>query len=150
MPRRFCRSGRRLPSAAATPLRPPGVQLYAVRSLLRKEPDRALKTLAEIGYRDVEGFNRAGTAALAPKIRQYGLTLRSCQVETPLVTADWENYPEFQKPSLPEAIDSVKSAGADYFAMGYISPGARRWRRLLPPYGRPHERRGRALPQKPG
>ena len=111
--------------AAATPPRPPGVQLYAVRSLLGKEPDRALKALADIGYRDVEGFNRAGTVALTPKIKQYGLTLRSCQVETPLITADWENYPEFQKLSLPAAIDSVKTAGADYFAMGYISPGAR-------------------------
>lgn len=102
-----------------------GVQLYSVRALLKKDSDAALKALAAIGFKDVEGFNRAESVALAPKLRQYGLTLRSCQVEPPLITNNWEPYPEFKPLSLPDAIDSVAGAGAEYFTMGYIAPGAR-------------------------
>jgi sugar phosphate isomerase/epimerase len=103
----------------------PGVQLYAVRSLLRKDPDATLKALAGIGYKDVEGFSRAATVALAPKIGQAGLVLRSCQIEPPLITGDWEPHPGLKPLSLAEAIDSVAGAGAEYFTMGYIEPGAR-------------------------
>jgi len=110
---------------AAAPARVTGVQLYAVRAALRKDPDRVLNALAGIGFTEVEGFNRADTVALAPKLRQHGLTLRSCQAETPLFTANWEAYPELKPIALPEAIDSLAGAGAAYFTMGYISPGAR-------------------------
>jgi sugar phosphate isomerase/epimerase len=110
---------------AATPARVTGVQLYAVRSILKKDPDRVLATLAGIGFKEVEGFSRADTAALAPRIRQHGLTVRSCQAETPLFTANWEQYPELRQITLPEAIDSLATAGAEYFTMGYISTGAR-------------------------
>ena len=79
----------------------------------------------QIGFTEVEGFSRADTVALAPRIRQYGLTVRSCQVETPLFTANWEAYPELKQITLPAAIDSLAGAGAEYFTMGYISPGAR-------------------------
>lgn len=100
-------------------------QLYTVRSVLRKEPERALKTLAEIGFKDVEGYNRAQLVALAPQLKQFGLTARSCTVETPLLTANWEPFPELKKLSLKEAIDSLAGIGAEFFVMGYIPPGAR-------------------------
>jgi sugar phosphate isomerase/epimerase len=112
-------------SAAVVPVRVTGVQLYSVRAALRKEPDRVLQALAGIGFKEVEGFSRPETVALTPKIKQYGLTVRSCQVETPLLTANWELYPELRQVTLPEAIDSLAGAGVDYFTMGYISPGAR-------------------------
>jgi sugar phosphate isomerase/epimerase len=51
--------------------------------------------------------------------------VRSCQVETPLITANWDPYPELRQVTLPEAIDSLAGVGAEYFTMGYISPGAR-------------------------
>jgi sugar phosphate isomerase/epimerase len=94
------------PLSGATSPRSLGVQLRTVRSLLRTEPDRVLQ-------------------ALIPKIKQYGLTPRSCDVETPLVTADWELYPDVRRISLAEAIDSLREAGIDYFTMDYIPPGAR-------------------------
>jgi sugar phosphate isomerase/epimerase len=110
---------------AATSTHVTGVQLYAVRTALRKDPENVLQALAGIGFKEVEGFNRADTVALAPRIRQHGLAVRSCQAETPLFTANWEAYPELKKISLPEAIDSLAGAGVEYFTMGYISPGAR-------------------------
>src|SRR5580704_11791679 len=80
---------------AAMP-RPLGVQLYTVRNILMKESDRVLKTIAEIGYTEVEG-NRTDLIELLPKIRQYGLKPVSCHIETPLITRRWELYPELKE-----------------------------------------------------
>lgn len=113
-------------SAFAAPAgRTLGVQLDSLRATLKTDPDAALKAIAEMGCRAVEGFGRRETIALLPKLRQYGLTVTSCGTETPLITADWELYPQFKPISLDEAIESLKVAGVEYFAMGYISPGAR-------------------------
>jgi sugar phosphate isomerase/epimerase len=110
---------------AAAPAHVTGVQLYAVRSALKKDPDHVLQSLAAIGFTEVEGFSRADTIALAPRLRQHGLVVRSCQVETPLFTANWEAYPDLRQVALPEAVDSLAATGTGYFTMGYISPGAR-------------------------
>lgn len=111
-------------NAAESP-RTLGVQLYSVRRNLRQDSDKTLKAVAAIGYKEVEGFNRTETIALGPRIKDAGLAIRSCRTETPLITADWENYPEFKQITLPDAIDSLAKAGIEYFLMGYISPGAR-------------------------
>lgn len=110
---------------AATGPRSLGVQLYSVRRMLRANPDAALKAIAAIGYKEVEGYNRQDTIALLPRIKDAGLTARSCQTETPLITADWDSYPEFKQIPLTAAIDSLSNAGIGFFKMGYISPGAR-------------------------
>jgi len=110
---------------AASSARVTGVQLYAVRSALKRDPDRVLQALAGIGFKEVEGYSRPETVALAPKFKQFGLTARSCQVEIPLLTANWDPYPELKQVTLPDAIDSLAGAGVEYFTMGYISPGAR-------------------------
>jgi sugar phosphate isomerase/epimerase len=112
-------------AGAAAPPRSLGVQLYSVRRMLRANPDSVLKAVAGIGYKDVEGYNRPDTIALLPRIKEAGLSVRSCQTETPLITADWESYPEFKPISLAAAIDSLSNAGIEFFKMGYISPGAR-------------------------
>ena len=113
--------------AAKTPVKAPvlGASLIAASGLLKKDPDGALQAIADIGYRDVEGFNRVQMVALAPRFQAHGLTLRSCPMETPLVTADWELYPELKRVPLDEALDSLKSAGVEYCTQGYMSPGAR-------------------------
>jgi len=51
---------------AATNTRVNGVQLYAVRTALKKDADRVLQTLAAIGFKEVEGYSRSETVALAP------------------------------------------------------------------------------------
>src|SRR6185437_11655739 len=77
------------PALQAAMPKPLGAQLYTVRNILMKEPDRIFKTLAEIGYTEVEG-NRADLVRLVSKIRQYGLKRISCHIETPLITQKWE------------------------------------------------------------
>jgi sugar phosphate isomerase/epimerase len=108
---------------AAMP-RPLGVQLYTVRNILMKESDRVLKTIAEIGYTEVEG-NRADLVELLPKIKQYGLKPVSCHIETPLVTEAWDKYPDLKPMKLEDAIDSAKKIGVEYFTLAYIMPKAR-------------------------
>jgi sugar phosphate isomerase/epimerase len=100
-------------------------RLYSVRRDLKRDPDGVLKAIAGIGYKEVEGYNRLDTIALMPRIKASGLMARSCQTETPLVTADWDNYPEFKQIPLKAAIESLSEAGIEFFKMGYISPGAR-------------------------
>jgi sugar phosphate isomerase/epimerase len=112
------------PALQAAMPKPLGAQLYTVRNILMKEPDRIFKTLAEIGYTEVEG-NRADLAQLVSKIRQYGLKPISCHIETPLITGKWEPYPSLKRMTLDDAIDSAKKVGVEYFTMAYISPGAR-------------------------
>lgn len=102
-----------------------GVQLESVRALLRREPDATLKALAEMGFQEAEGYERAPLLALAPKLKQYSITPRSCVVEPPLITQNWEPYPEYKPLSLREAIEGVAAAGVTFFTMGYIGPGAR-------------------------
>lgn len=112
------------PALLAVPPRPLGAQLYTVRDILMKESDRVFKTLAAIGYTEVEG-NRADLIELLPKIRQYGLKPVSCHIETPIITQMWDQYPEVKKMSVEDAIDSAKKVGVEYFTLAYISPGAR-------------------------
>lgn len=111
--------------AAPTPQPTFGVQLYTVRKPLRKDPDGTLKALADMGCKEIEAYNRIATINLLPKLKQFGLTVRACTVETPLITNNWEPYPELTPLPLKEAIESVAGMGAEFFCFGYIAPGAR-------------------------
>jgi sugar phosphate isomerase/epimerase len=111
-------------AAAPGPL-PVGAQLYTVRSLLRKDADGTLPALAAAGFKDLEGYARIQSVALAPKAAQHGLKIRACPAETPLITNNWDPYPDLKPLTLPEAIDSVAGAGIEYLTAGYIEPGAR-------------------------
>jgi len=111
--------------AAAPGSLPIGVQLYAVRGLLRKDADTTLQSLAAAGFKDLEGYARGQSLALAPKAAQQGLKIRACPAETPLITNNWDPYPDLRPVTLPAAIDSVAAAGIEYLTMGYVDPGAR-------------------------
>jgi sugar phosphate isomerase/epimerase len=117
--------------AAAAPLlsaagpRTIGVQLYTVRGTLMKDSDHVIKTISEIGYKEIEGAGRLDLITLLPLIKQYGMKAVSCHVETPLITGDWEKYKGMKQVPVEEAIESVKNAGVQYFTMAYIQPAAR-------------------------
>ena len=102
-----------------------GVQLYTVRGTLMKDSDHVLKTIADIGYKEIEGAGRADLIALAPKIKSLGMKPVSCHVETPLITSDWDKYKGMKQVPLEEAIDSLKNIGVEYFTMADIQPQAR-------------------------
>ena len=113
------------PILTAASSRTIGVQLYTVRGTVMKDSEHVIKTIAEIGYKEIEGAGRADLATLLPLIRQNGMKAVSCHVETPLITDDWEKYGGMKKVPVEEAIESVKSMGVQYFTMPYIRPDAR-------------------------
>jgi sugar phosphate isomerase/epimerase len=90
-----------------------GVSLDGVR-----DADETLKAAAAAGYTEVEGSGLRATLALAPKIRQYGLAVRSCVIDPQLVT-------DFHPVEFEQAILGLKDAGVEYCIMGVISAGAR-------------------------
>ena len=103
-----------------------GVQLYSVRrDPARRDPDGVLKAIAGIGYKEVEGYSRLDTIALLPRIKEAGLSARSCQTETPLITADWESIRSSNRSRSKRRSTAWRNAGIEFFKMGYISPGAR-------------------------
>ncbi len=109
---------------SAAPPRPLGAQLYTVRNTLLKDTDHVLKTIADIGYTEVEG-GRADLIQIQPKLKKYGLKPVSCHIETPLITQMWEQYPDIKPMKLEDAIASVRDLGLQYFTLAYIAPNAR-------------------------
>jgi hypothetical protein len=99
--------------------------MESVRLQLKREPDQTLKALAAKGVKDAEGSGRVETLALVPKLKQYGITVRSCLVEIPLITANWDPFPDLKPAPLPEAISGVAEAGIGFFTMSAIGSGAR-------------------------
>jgi sugar phosphate isomerase/epimerase len=102
-----------------------GVQLYTVRGTLMKDSEHVIKTIAEIGYKEIEGAGRLDLIKLLPLIQQNGMKAVSCHVETPIITGDWDKYRGMTPVPVEEAIESVKKAGVQYFTMAYIQPAAR-------------------------
>lgn len=115
-----------LPRLSAAPAaRIYGAQLNSLRRALKSDPDKILREIAAIGYREVEVSSRTDLTTLAPRLKQSGLAIRSCPTETPLITKDWELYPDLKRVSIEESIETLKNTGVEYFLMGDISSGAR-------------------------
>jgi sugar phosphate isomerase/epimerase len=93
--------------------------------MLRRSPDQTLKALADMGFKDAEGYNRPATLALAPKLKQFGIAPRSCQVEVPLITQFWDPHPDLKPIPLNEAVDGVAAAGVEFFTLSAIGNGER-------------------------
>ena len=102
-----------------------GVSLESVRPDLKRQPEETLKSLADKGFKEAEGFGRAETIALIPMLKRHGITARSCHVEVPLITNNWDPHPELKPISLQEAIDGVAEAGIEFFTLGAIGIGER-------------------------
>jgi sugar phosphate isomerase/epimerase len=100
---------------AGTPI---GVQLYTVRDVLPNDPDAVLRSIAEIGYKEVEA-GRAGLDKLSPLFARYGLKAPSVGLELPLITG--EGKPP-ESVTLASALEEAKKAGASYVGCGYSGP----------------------------
>ena len=103
---------------------PLGLQLYTLRNIM-KEPDPVLKTVSEIGYRQVE-ILRANMDQIAPILKKYNLDPVSGHFETPAFTGDathWEGFPANY--TVDRAIDDAKRWGLRYIVCPYVMPADR-------------------------
>jgi len=105
---------------------PLGAELYTVRNILPTAAEPTLKSIAEIGYREVE-TDHATLPRIAPILKTYGLKPVSCHFETPLITGNWKIWKTLtnQGATWSQAIDDAKKFGVEYMVMPYIRPEER-------------------------
>jgi len=94
-----------------------GVQLYTVRSVLPKQPAETLKSIRDIGYREIEA-TYAGLDRIWPAIEASGLKSVSIHLDNTLMNAGKED-------DLARAIDQVKKWGFTFAVFPYLPPGER-------------------------
>lgn len=118
-------AARRLPGAARF-THALGAELYTVRNVLPTAADQTLKSIAEIGYREVE-MDHATLPRIAPILKTYGLKPVSCHFETPLITGNWQAWKNLtnQNTTWAAAIEDAHKFGVEYMVMAYIRPEER-------------------------
>src|SRR5215471_15689192 len=94
-----------------------GVQLYTVRGILPKQPAETLKSIRDIGYREIEA-TYAGLDRIWPAIEASGLKSVSIHLDNTLMNAGKED-------DLARAIDQVKKWGFTFAVFPYLPPGER-------------------------
>jgi hypothetical protein len=108
-----------------------GVQLYTVRDIVLHHPLEILRSIAEIGYREVEVL-RSQITPLAGYLKALGLRPVSVHFETPLITGNWRAWKEDDMPAVSEgytfdeAIAEAKQHGFEYMVVNYLPPKERR------------------------
>ncbi len=100
-------------AALARTLKTPGVQLYTVRSIIEQDPDKILKEIAAIGYREVE-VTWSNLDKVFPAIQSAGLKPVSLHLDTPMFMQEQSR--------LPGAIDKAASKGFQYVVCPYVRP----------------------------
>ena len=111
--------------AAAPPPVIFAAQTYTVRGLLRREPTRTVEALAAMGVKDVDCHSRTLLRNILPQLKQHSITPRLCALETPVITKNWEAFPDLIQVSPADAISSMADAGVEYCVLDYIPEGAR-------------------------
>jgi len=108
-----------------------GFQLYTLRNVLDRGPEKIFQQLAETGYREIEVLQK-GLDKLVPLMKSAGLNPVSGHFDTPLVTGNWDVYkklPGFEMP--PEGYDwkaaagQARQLGLKYMVVPYLQPAER-------------------------
>jgi sugar phosphate isomerase/epimerase len=107
-----------------------GIQLWSVRNAMEENPIETLKTLAAIGFTDIEctGYNEGKMYNMLPSefkkvLEDLGLTMQSCHVKTGnenpkqirTMTNDWEGF-----------CNDNAEVGAKSVVCGYFFEGERK------------------------
>ena len=100
-----------------------GLQLYTLRFVLPNDAENVLKTVSEIGFKEVEAL-RKDLAKEKPLYDRFGLKTVSAHVETPILTGG-PLWPGMQPMTLDAAIEQCKQAGLSYMVAPYVQPKER-------------------------
>jgi sugar phosphate isomerase/epimerase len=104
---------------------PIGIQLYTLRSLLERDFDGTLASVAGIGYREVEfaGYYNRTPAQVREVLRRTGLSAPSVHVPLPATDEVWMR-----------ALDDARTIGHEWAVIPWLDPSLRRtpddWSRL--------------------
>jgi sugar phosphate isomerase/epimerase len=128
-------------TAGGPPLRRLGVQLYTVREQMKQNAAETLKSIAAIGYKEIE-LGRADLARLVPLAKDVGLNPVSSHIEAWIVTgakparpgagAAATPAPAAATPpspptddSLKKTFDEIRAQGPSYAVVAYLFKGER-------------------------
>jgi sugar phosphate isomerase/epimerase len=101
-----------------------GVQLYTLRFVLPNDADNVLKSVADIGFKEVEVL-RKDMLAHKPLYDKYGLKPVSGHIETPILTGG-PLWPGMQAGyTLDNAIEDSKKVGLEFMVAPYVMPNER-------------------------
>ena len=104
----------------------PGLQLYTVRDLFSADLDGALRSVAEVGYREVElpGSDGATLPVIQERLKHYKLDVPSMHASYERIRADHD-----------AALQDALRLGAVFLVCPWIDPGERRtvddWRGIF-------------------
>jgi sugar phosphate isomerase/epimerase len=102
-------------AAHARSLKTVGLQLYTVRSIIHKDPEQVLRSIEQIGYREVEAT--ADVAKIWDALKKTSLKPVSIHLATPMFSKEQDK--------LPAALDDAKTRGFAYVVCPYIAPADR-------------------------
>lgn len=129
-----------LPTAMANPLGLPiGLQLYTVRKELAKDFLGTLKSVAAVGYKEVEGseFQGKSPAEIRQIMNGVGLSMPSAHYMTAQIRGDWEKHIAF-----------AHDAGIQYMVNAFLMPQERKslddYKRLAELFNKAGEQTGKA------
>lgn len=111
-----------------------GLQLWSVRDLLETDPETTLKTLAEMGYKQVELMSTGQAAKLVPLAKSFGLAVNSSFINWNTVTGNWRFTPDETPFEFDEVIKRAEKHGLSHLIFGYLRPEERTsaddWKRV--------------------
>jgi sugar phosphate isomerase/epimerase len=113
-----------------------GIQSYTLRKVLPGDVQGTLRTVAEIGYKSVEGL-RSNLPEIKPVCDDLHLSIPSVHFEYACLTGDWTHYggkPPKPNYNLEAALADAQQAGVSWLTVPYIPQpertGADLYRRL--------------------
>lgn len=104
-------AGIRLDDAPADQLKRVGIQLYTVRDVMTKDPERTLAALAAMGYQEVEfaGYGSKKPAEIKAMLAQNGLTAPSAHLDLSTIRNDWQ-----------ATLDRANEVGHRYLVLAWL------------------------------
>jgi sugar phosphate isomerase/epimerase len=107
-----------------------GVQLFSVRDLLLAQPEKTVRAIAAMGYREVEMI-RSQVVPVAPYLKSTGLRPVSLHFETPIITQNWDAWKHAEMPpvspdvTFDQVISLARDHGFKYLVFNYLTPEER-------------------------
>ena len=104
-----------------------GLQVWTIRNQLKEDAEKALKAVADAGYKQVELGNVTESAEIAAQARGLGLNVTSSFMS-------WEtvcNPGQGGAPSIDEVVEAAKKMELQHLVFGYIGKGFRETPELM-------------------
>ncbi len=117
-----------LPKANNSYINNIGLQLYTVRDLLVSEPMKALATIQQLGYKQVELFNAETMPKMMPPLKELGLAVNSMHFASAFVTRNWEIAEALgaKRPpasfTMDTVIENAQKYGLKFLVFPYLQP----------------------------